>query len=167
VLWYVVITKPSSEHIVMNSLQREMPSVEAYYPRVKRRLRHAGKTQFVERPFLARYLFVVDAFQSLVDMLHLTGIQNVIRCGDVPQKVSQEVVDAIRSREVHGFVKLVDEPVDHPFRQGDPVRVVGGAFYGFNAIFSQQQGLDRAQVFVNIMGRSTKTSIELGDLMKA
>ena len=166
-LWYVVITKPSSEHIVMNSLDREMPKVEAYYPRVKRRVRHAGKTKFVERPFLARYLFVANVMQSLVDMLHLTGVQNVIRIGDAPRLVEQDVVDEIKRREVHGFVKLDNEPIDHPFKHGEMVRIVGGPFYGFNALFSQQKGLDRAEVFVSMMGRSPKVTIGLGDLMKA
>ena len=50
-------------------------------------------------------------------------------------------------------------------KRGDKLKITGGPFNGINAIFSQPNGDERAEVLLNMMNQQVKASIQYSNLV--
>src|SRR5581483_8884957 len=124
--WFVAHTPPHSEPKQTSHLNRQ--GFETYFPRYLKRRRHARRVETVAAPLFPRYLFVaVDTSAQRWRSIYSTvGVARLVCNGDDPSVVPDGIVEALRSREDDsGFIKLDYRP---PFRAGDAIRVLDGAF---------------------------------------
>lgn len=177
--WLVINTKPNAERSAVAALSASYRGFEVYYPQVIRRISHAGSVRDVERPFLPRMLFVNDDGSRARTIGSCPGVSSIIKFGTTLALLGDWVLDAIRNRETKAprpnrpeetgeYVDLetrFQPELARRFVAGEEVRVAGGPFYGFNAIF-EAQDRDRAQVAVTIFGRATQMSMKLEQLEK-
>lgn len=177
--WLVINTKPNAERGAVVALSAPYRGFEVYYPQIIRRISHAGSVRDVERPFLPRMLFVRDDGSRARAINSCPGVSSIMKFGTTLALLGDWVLNAIRGREtqaprpdksgeIGNYVDLETRYVPtmaHKFELDEEVRITGGPFRDFNAIF-EAQDRDRVQVAVMIFGRATRAYINLDQLEK-
>jgi transcriptional antiterminator RfaH len=160
--WYLIHTKPRQEHRALENLQRQdfrcvLPTVRVEKLRARRRVA-------VDEPLFARYLFVeLDATVSWMPIRNTLGVSTLVRFGGAPAQVPTEVVEALavdaKRRAEAGLEKRLFEP-------GEPVRILGGAFAGLEAVYQMPDGDQRALVLIEILSKPVHVPVAIDALMR-
>lgn len=162
--WLIAYTKAGQELSVAKALKVPFRQRTVYFPKVCVERRHAGKRDFVIRPFLSRYGFVVEDGDSLGILRNTPGVVNVVRAGLDPVLVPQAIIDQLIAREnERGFIQLdEDDPAyaTTEFKRNDQVRVTRGPMEGISGVFRERDGARRAFIFI----KQFKASVDLDDL---
>jgi len=98
--------------------------------------------------------------QSWRTMLSTFGVRTVIRSGDAPSLLPQDFVDAFKCREINGAISRPDTP----YKIGQDVRLLDGAFHG---VVGRVIGLcerDRLVVLLSLLQRSVQTTISVAQV---
>jgi transcriptional antiterminator RfaH len=124
-----------------------------YCPRLRaQRLSHGRKIE--TQPLLfPGYAFVFIELQWHAARWS-PGTCGLIMAGDGPARVSQAVIDELRSRERDGLIELPKPPALQP---GDRVRITSGAFGGHLALYAGQSGQERVAVLLQFLGSQQRT----------
>jgi len=162
--WFVVHTQPHAEAKATLHLHRQ--GFEIYFPRYLKRRRHARKIETVAAPLFPRYVFVaVDiSAQRWRSIYSTVGVARLVCNGDEPTAVPDGIVEALRSREDDGgFIKLAYRP---PFRPGEKVRVLDGAFSSCLGLFEGMAERERIAILLDLLGRKVRVVLD-ADLVAA
>ncbi len=162
--WYVAHTHPHAEAKATAHLNRQ--GFESYFPRYLKRRRHARRIETVAAPLFPRYLFVaVDlSAQRWRSIYSTVGIARLVSNGDDPSAVPDGIVEALKSREdTNGFIKLDQRP---PFRAGDKIRVLDGAFTSCLGLFERMAERERVAILLDLLGRKVRVVLD-ADLVAA
>jgi transcriptional antiterminator RfaH len=152
--WYVVQTHPCAEGRAVTHLARQ--GFATYLPRYLKKRRHARLVETVAAPLFPRYLFVaIDiATQRWRSISSTLGVTHLVCNGQYPVPVSDDVIDALRSREDEsGFVRL---PAWPSFVEVDKVRLLDGAFTDCIALFEGMKDIQRVSVLLDLLGRKVR-----------
>jgi transcriptional antiterminator RfaH len=162
--WYVVCAHHGRELFAKQQLEAQ--GFEVYLPM-------CISTRSLTKPFLAPYIFVrvdVDDLGLRWRAIYSTfGVRSVLlsSSGEKPQAVPAWVVQEIMGREVGGLVKLEPQLYSR-FGKGDRVRVANGvrgkAGSALDAVFGMMVDRQRAQVFINLLGRQHQLVVPLSKL---
>jgi transcriptional antiterminator RfaH len=154
--WAVAYTESQREQTAKRFL--EQAGYETYLPLV------AVKKRTI--PLFPAYLFVqvVDRWYSISNTI---GVVELLLSGDVPAKVPDDVIPAIRRRERDGVVHLPKEPKPRGLQLGDTVRIIRGSFADHYGLYDGQSGKDRVAVLLSLFGRLTRTEIASIDMRRA
>jgi transcriptional antiterminator RfaH len=163
--WYVVKTKPNCEIKAVFNLDRQ--GFETYLPRHLCRVRHARKTSWLPRPLFTSYLFV-----SLSEEDHkwrainsTFGVSHLISDNRGPLPVPHGIVEALRDAEDdQGLVMLGRKK---PFRPGDTVQIMSGAFAEHIGRFESVTGDERVVILLDLLGRDVRTTAQLSTITAA
>ncbi len=156
--WFVAHTHPHAEAKATAHLNRQ--GFEIYFPRYLKRRRHARRIETVAVPLFPRYLFVaVDlAAQRWRSIYSTVGVSRLISNGDDPTAVPDGIVEALKRREdANGFIKLDYRP---PFRPGDKIRVVDGAFTSCLGLFEGMAERERIAILLDLLGRKVRVVLD-------
>jgi transcriptional antiterminator RfaH len=162
--WFVAHTHPHAEAKATAHLNRQ--GFEIYFPRYLKRRRHARRIETVAAPLFPRYLFVaVDLKAQRWRSIYSTvGVARLVCNGDEPTAVPDGVVEALKTREdANGFIKLEQRP---PFRTGDKVRVLEGAFTSYLGLFEGMAERQRIAILLDLLGRKVRVVLD-ADLVAA
>jgi transcriptional antiterminator RfaH len=162
--WFVAHTHPHAEAKATAHLSRQ--GFEIYFPRYLKRRRHARRVETVAVPLFPRYLFVaVDLTAQRWRSIYSTvGVTRLVCNGDDPTAVPDGIVEALRSREDdNGFIKLEYRP---PFRAGDKVRILDGAFSSCLGLFEGMAERERISILLDLLGRKVRVVLD-ADLVTA
>jgi transcriptional antiterminator RfaH len=129
------------------------PEFETYLPVIR-----AANSRIV--PLFPNYLFVrLGEFRwSAVD--NTIGVIKLLRSGERPAELKDETVDAIKSRERDGIVRL---PKPRGLLIGDRVRLVRGSFADHIGLYDGMDARQRVFVLLELFGRKTRTEVAAGD----
>jgi len=162
--WFVAHTHPNAEAKAKWHLDRQ--GFESYFPRYLKRRRHARRVETVAAPLFPRYLFVaVDlATQRWRSIYSTIGVTRLVCNGDEPTAVPRGIVEALKGREdASGFIKL-DRRL--PFRPGDKIRVLDGAFTSCLGLFEGMPERERIAILLELLGRKVRVVLD-ADLVAA
>ena len=162
--WFVAHTQPHAEAKATSHLNRQ--GFEIYFPRYLKRRRHARKIETVAAPLFPRYLFVsVDTSAQRWRSIYSTvGVARLVCHGDEPTPVPNGIVEALKNREdSNGFIKLDYRP---PFRAGDKIRVLDGAFSSCLGLFEGMAERERIAILLDLLGRKVRVVLDV-DLVAA
>jgi transcriptional antiterminator RfaH len=153
--WAVAYTESQREQTAKRFL--EQAGFETYLPLVAVRKRTV--------PLFPAYLFVkiVDRWYSIGNTI---GVVDLLLSGDMPAKVPDDVIPAIRRRERNGVVHL-PKPKSSGLQLGDTVRIIRGSFADHYGLYDGQSGKDRVAVLLSLFGRLTRTEIASIDMRRA
>jgi len=148
--WYAVVTKPRSEAIAEEHLQRQ--GYECLFPRVRRVLRGAAGMKSRVESLFPNYLFLradPDCV-SLAPVRSTRGAVGLVRFGAEPVTVPDGVIARIRERidAEDGLVRLAAPDL----QPGQCVRVTEGPLLGWDAVFLAREGFDRVRLLLQILG---------------
>jgi transcriptional antiterminator RfaH len=162
--WFVAHTHPHAESKAATHLSRQ--GFEIYLPRYLKRRRHARRIETVVAPLFPRYLFVaIDVnVQRWRSIYSTVGVNRLVCNGDDPTPVPEGVVEALRQREdTNGFIKLDTRP---PFRAGEKIRVLDGAFLSCLGLFEGTAERERIAILLDLLGRKVRVVLD-ADLVAA
>lgn len=105
-------------------------------------------------------LFVgAHAEQSWAPIRSTVGVSGLVRFGGEAAVVPTALVDELR-REAGGDVER-----HHVFKHGQAVRIVGTSYSSIEGIFQMQEGAERAQVLISLLGRPAVVTVPLSELV--
>ena len=162
--WFVAHTHPHAEMKARAHLNRQ--GFDVYFPRYLKRRRHARRIETVAAPLFPRYLFVaVDLEAQRWRSIYSTvGVTRLVCNGEDPAAVPEGVVEELKNREdADGFLKLDLRP---PFRPGDKIRVLDGAFTSCLGLFEGMAERERVAILLDLLGRKVRVVLD-ADLVAA
>ncbi|BAU48614.1 transcriptional regulator [Sulfurifustis variabilis] len=162
--WYLVYTKPRGEATARVNLERQ--GYTAYLPLVRQPRRRLGRRVSIISPMFPRYLFVhldteTDNWAPIRSTL---GVVSVVRFGQRPAAVPDDLIENLRRREDEEGVQVL--PAER-YEAGARVRITSGSLAGYEAVFQATTGRDRVQVLLEVLGRYTRTVVELAAIEPA
>jgi transcriptional antiterminator RfaH len=165
-VWHVVSCKPRQEAVAEEQLRRQGFAV--YLPRIATRQRRNGAWREGVQALFPRYLFLhVDRFQQNIAPIRSTrGAMGLVRFGGEPAVVPDEVVAAIRAREMAGSGGHYADPA-RQFRAGERVCVLDGPLAGLDGIFASDDGEARAVILMELLGQTNRVRVSRDWIAKA
>lgn len=148
--WSVAQTESQRERTAARFLQQA--GVETYLPVLRARERLV--------PLFPRYVFVrIELGWSQID--NTVGIVQVLRSGDQPARLKDEVVAGIRRQERDGVVHL---PKPRGLHVGDRVRIVRGNFADHIGLHDGMSAHQRQFVLLELLGRKVRVELQSRDV---
>jgi transcriptional antiterminator RfaH len=163
--WYVLRVKPHKERSVCEQL--ELRDLDVYFPVLK--VNPVNPRSARERPYFPGYLFVKADLTELgaSALSWVPGVQRLVSFGGLPAKVPANLIEEIKVRlaaiEASGGLTL------EKLKQGDRVRITGGLFAGYEAIFDARlPGNQRVQVLLSFLSSAPQpVKLNAVDIIKA
>jgi transcriptional antiterminator RfaH len=156
--WYLIHTKPASESVALDNLERQ--SYEVYLPRIAETVRRAGRRLERIAPLFPRYLFMRlnEGQQALAPVASTVGVAGIVRFGSRYTIVPDRVVGELRARAdpESGLHRLNR---DSRLTPGAAVRIRLGPFEGLEGVFERPAGADRVVVLLNLLGQATAVCV--------
>lgn len=157
--WYALHVKPHKERYVYERLlspeslasllkvEVAPASIDAFFPAV--RVKPVNPRAAKIRPYFPGYLFVYVDLETLGDAAFnwIPGAHGLVRFGDAPAMVPEPLIRELKDRMAQ-LAAAGALQVDK-YKPGDLVRITGGPFAGYEAIFDAHlPGRDRVQVLL-------------------
>lgn len=149
--WYALRIKPHKERSVFQHLQTQK-QIEAFLPMVKVQPKNPRSAK--QKPYFPGYMFVqADMEQVGANTFNwLPGTLGLVSFDGDPATVPEHLITEIRSRvaEIQTAGGLQFDGLE----KGDKVKLVGGIFNGYEAIFDMRlPGKDRVQVLLSFLSK--------------
>jgi transcriptional antiterminator RfaH len=154
--WYALHVKAHREQAVHDYLVAQ--GIADYYPYLQ--VKPVNPRSRKRRPFFPGYVFVRLNLDELgPNALRWTeGTYGLVTFGDEPAPVPGSLIDEVRRRVRE--VNAAGGKVSPGIAPGDRVRIVQGAFEGYEAIFDANlAGKDRVQVLLSYLSEQPKRLI--------
>jgi transcriptional antiterminator RfaH len=146
----VARTQPQREAFAAEML--EARGFEIFLPKIE--------TRKTVQPLFCGYLFALVVEGRWLAINTCFGVLSVIRFGDVPARVPDREIEALRKRaDSTGLIRLPPAPSARVFKRGDRVRILAGQFASFDAIHSGMSNRAREIVLVNILGAERQVPV--------
>ncbi len=160
--WHVIYTRPRSESLALQHLERQ--GFTAYLPQHRKQRRHARRVDWVTAPLFPRYMFVlIDVAAARWRSIRSTiGVSDIIRQGDQPLPMLPGVVEELIAREnEEGFVCATP---DLNLRKGDKVRVERESMCDQVGLFEAMTDKNRVVILLNLLGRQVRALVPAKDV---
>ncbi|MFN2221109.1 MAG: transcription termination/antitermination protein NusG [Candidatus Promineifilaceae bacterium] len=154
--WYALHVKAHKEQMVHDYLVSQ--GIADYYPYL--RIEPVNPRSRKQKPFFPGYVFVrLDVDELGPNALRWTeGTYGLVSFGDEPAPVPDSLINGVRRRVEE--VNAAGESVGPAMEPGDRVRIVEGAFEGYEAIFDANlAGKERVQVLLSYLSQQPKRLI--------
>lgn len=162
--WYVIQTKPMREDEVDKRLSLSDADIETFNPKIKSFVGSRSSQVCRAKPLFPSYIFargdLWDA--NLHHMVKYTrGVNKVLRCGELPVPVPDEVIEIIKGRVGEGgFIEQ-----QAVFKPGDHVRVRRGILKDLIGILEKPvTAAGRVAVLLRIMNRQMRAILGCADV---
>ncbi len=155
--WYLVFTKPKKEYVAQENLARQ--GYHVYLPLLASQQSRRGRYCSIIEPMFPRYLFIhLDAiWDNWAPIRSTGGVANLVRFGDTPAKVPDELVHFLQSR---GAEKdSVQHKQEKCLTAGERVQAIDGPMAGYEGIFESELPNERVVVLYDIVGKHTRVTM--------
>lgn len=154
--WYLIQSQPAREKLAEIGLFEQgfdvlLPLITITKPR------GIGQFRDVDQPLFSRYLFARCLRSDLQSVQYTRGVAGVVRFGEKPASVPDELIDEIIVRAAQEQLKL-SKPVD--FKHRDRVRVTStDKLYGYEGLFDKYiSNKTRAVILINSIAATVKVT---------
>ena len=155
--WYLVYSKPRQESTAQENLERQ--GYSTYLPVTSVRRRKGGKAISEVGPMFPRYLFIQlsEKTDDWGPIRSTFGVSNLVRFGQIPLRVPDNLIKAIKVREdVSGLCILPERD----YKKGDKVRIAEGPFEGYEAIFLSKNAKDRVSLLLTVVQKTINIELD-------
>lgn len=155
--WYLVYTKPKQETVAQQQLEQQ--GYATYLPMIMNAKRRNGRRRYVNEPFFPRYLFIHldQTTDNWAPIRSTIGVSTLVRFGQMPTPVNEEIIEAIRGRENSDGLQRVEDEIS----KGVNVRILEGPMVGLEGVFVARTGEQRVMLLLELMGKSTRVQIDM------
>lgn len=159
--WYLIQTKPRSENLALENLSNQ--GYNCYLPMMKIEKVLNKRIEIKKVPLFPRYLFVnLDLdfeSKSWAPIRSTRGVSSLVRFGQSPAKIHDELVQYIYSRE-----HLSESKAQPLYQQGQSLKIIKGPFSGFDSIYQGMDSEMRVIVLLEFMRKPLFMKFELDQL---
>lgn len=161
-LWYVVRSKPASEHRVQTHLDHQ--GIETFLPLLETRQYAGGKMVRQIRPFFPSYLFAYfDPLSHYARVKWTRGVVRVLGDSAGPIPISEKVIQSIRERAGENDIVTLREE----WEEGDPVQITSGPFKDLAGIFQKRLSESgRVKILLSLIGIDVTVQISEWQIKK-
>ena len=154
-IWVVAATRQHRESFALENLARQ--GFTAYCPMIKKHIRHARRAFDAPRPLFPGYVFVEyeAGLHCSRALLGTYGVRSVICHGEIPARLPEGFVEALKAREAGGVISMPGAP----FEPGQEVAVQGGPFDGLIGRIAGIGEHDRVLVLLDLLNRQAKVHL--------
>jgi transcriptional antiterminator RfaH len=161
--WYCLRSQPKHEHIAAAHLRMLQP-VTVFCPRLRfKRVTRQGPAWVTEAMFPG-YLFaqfVLAEMHRQVRYAH--GVSGIVQFGGRYPTVDDRAVAQLR--ELTGAAEIKE--VNYTLSQGDPVKIVEGAFVGLEAVVTQVvPARERVKILMDFLGRKVEAELQHTSILR-
>ena len=153
--WYLVHTKIRQESLAQEHLSRQ--GYTCFLPVARAERIRQGKISLVQEALFPRYLFVQlgDEMQDMswAPIRSSIGVSRLVSFGQVPAKVSEDVISALKAQCSSGMIK------HRQFESGDVVSITKGPFRGVDAIFQTTDPDGRIVILFELISKPVRMSV--------
>ncbi len=162
--WYLVYCKPRQEVVARRNLERQ--GYTTYVPLLRQTRRRKGRSTSVVAPMFPRYLFILlnHETDNWGPIRSTIGVVSVVRFGQTPAAVPNQLIEVLRAQADGDGVQIWSP---EEYQRGMKVRITDGGFAGYEGIFMARSGRDRVTVLLQVLGRHTRASVDLGAIEPA
>lgn len=156
-IWVAVHTKRGQEYRAAANLSAW--GIEVYLP-----VCPGGSHYGESAPLFSGYLFArLRMVRHFHDVSFCRGVSYIVRSGDRPCIVSEEIIESIRRRLA---TEAEAEPGEH-YEQGDPIRILTGPLKDLTGVFDRRvSGTRRVQILLKILGADTRVCVADGTIAR-
>jgi len=152
--WYALKVRPRWEKQVSTNLTTK--GYQLFLPLYQRKARWSDRVKTLEEPLFPGYLFCQFDVLKRLPILQTPGVNSVVGIGKVPEPISPEEIEAIRT-----VVSCGASYQPHPYMAvGDFVKVEYGALAGLVGLITQLKNEFRLIISVNLLMRSVAVEID-------
>lgn len=159
--WYLIQTKPRSENLALKNLSNQ--GYKCYLPMLRIEKVINKQIEIKKVPLFPRYLFInLDSnfeSKSWAPIRSTRGVSNLVRYGQTPAKIHDELVEHIYSRE-----HLSESEIQPLFQQGQSLKIIKGPFSGFDSIYQGMDSEMRVMVLLEFMRKPLFIKLQLDQL---
>jgi transcription antitermination factor NusG len=154
--WRLAVSAPGAERAVAERLARQQLPHHIFRHAERRVLRGRAQDRLV--PTFPRYVFIwsppgSDALHAVRETYQVVAMVN----GTVPQQIMDSLLARADRDAIICFPKAEEA---ERFLPGERVRVAGGPYQGFDAIWSCRTGAARCRVLLGMMGRQVPIDMD-------
>ena len=165
--WFAVRVKPHKELIARAHFERQGFTV--YLPKTLKTRRHARRVEEVVRPFFPGYLFLHLAPEERrwPTISGTIGAIGPVRFGDHYPPVPGWLIESLQAREdEQGYISTKELELSF-LKPGNKVKIVCGDLEGFEGVFREIRGQDRAVILIDMLRRQVATTVPVAALTAA
>ena len=156
--WYLIMSKPNQERLANENLLRQ--GYEVYMPMISTTRRRRGRYMDVVEPAFPRYLFIrLDQDTDNWSPIRSTyGVGGMVYFGFIPAQIPDELVETLKQRETEEGVLEFSVP---ELKEGDKVRIIDGAFSGYEGIFKAKSRKERVTILLETTGKIMNLDLDV------
>ncbi len=149
--WYLVHCKPRQDVRALENLERQ--AFECLLPTRRVERVQLGHKREVRESLFPSYLFIrLNVQDNWLPVCSTLGVNRIVRFGEYPLPVSDELITHIRLR-------MQAPPVTEPYlKPGERVVITQGSFAHVEAIFVSDDGEERVMLLLSILSREHQLS---------
>ena len=155
--WYCLRSKPKHEHIAAAHL-RMLDQVTVFCPRIKFKRSTRQGPAWVTEAMFPGYLFAhfeLTTMHRQVRYAH--GVSGLVQFGGRYPTIEDQALANLK--ELTGAAEIKE--LDYELSQGDPVKIVEGAFSGLEAVVTQVvPARERVKILMDFLGRKVEAELE-------
>ena len=162
--WHLLMTKPREDERAESHLLNQ--DYELFRPMIRQFKIKGGKQEPVIEPLFPRYLFIrLDDLMSNWSRIRSTrGVAKMVRFTDMPAKVPDSLIEALRSQCVQDNIIDTTEEKPFVFEKGDVIEITEGSFRGITAFIKEQIAEDRVLLLLNLLGKEQELEMSLNQV---
>lgn len=161
--WYAVQVQPRREKLACIHLERQ--GFFVFAPSLKRLKARAGRTVAMREALFPGYVFVsldctCDRWRSINGTI---GVSRLVTFGDAPARLPEGLIDGLIARQdADGTIAF-----DSSLKQGEQVRIVGGALDDMTGALLSGDGQTRVMVLIDLLSGPRRVSVPRERLIAA
>lgn len=162
--WWLIKAKPNKDEIAQDNLLRQ--NYEIYRPLARRMRKRKGNMVEIEESLFPSYFFIyLDQTTDNWGPIRSTlGVSNIVKFGNKPAKVQTSVINSLKKQEN----KFADNVINlDRFKSGERVIINDGPFQGYEAIFQNYDGEQRAFLLIDLLQKESKLKISAASISAA
>ncbi len=159
--WYLIHTKPKQEYRAYEHLKNQ--GFEVYLPQLRAFKLKKGKQEKEVEPLFPRYIFIqLDETSSTWHKIHSTrGVSGLVRFSEFPAEVPEVLIRDLQNQaNSEGVIDNTDQ-FRTIFNAGDLVTITEGSFIGLEAIVKEQDGDQRVNILITMLGKQQNIKLPL------
>ncbi len=162
-IWYLAQIKPGGLNLAIRNLRDQ--DVSVFLPLIRSTKRRKGKFVTSSEPLFPGYLFIAPDVENgqWRAISNTRGISRLVSFGEKPSPVPFTLVSELMSR-YNQTEQLTDI---NAFNKGDEVRLTQGPFSDLIATVEQVNSEQRVWLLLDILGRTTRISVDLQSIRDA
>lgn len=157
--WYLLFCKKQEQLRAKSHLENQ--GIECFFPELEVEKVVRGKNKLAREPLFPCYVFIrfdPETGPSFTTIRSTRGVVDFVRCGIVPQTVSEELIASLKLIDQDNLT-LKQTPLE-----GEKLTVASGQYSGVEAIYQEPDGERRSFLLINILNNQVKISVANADI---